>query len=156
MTHKELVEVAYKWVLKNASCGVAFKELVTINREIPDIIGFGSWGFSVVVEVKASRSDFLSDKKKFFRINPEEGMGSQRFYCCPAGMIKKDELPEGWGLIYVNEKLKARCVFSPYHGHISSRNPNLKKNLRAEHIFMYSALRRLHLRHRIDEIYKTT
>ncbi len=157
-THRELVEIAYKWVLKNASCGVAFKELYTGSTdEIPDVIGFGSWGHSVLVEVKVSRSDFLCDKNKSFRKNPQLGMGTRRYYCCPSGLIKKEDLPEGWGLVYVNPKGKAVCVHRP-----TKPNPefegsmvwyNHEKNMRAEHGLMYSALRRLHIRGLIKEIY---
>src|ERR1700743_1391059 len=108
LTHSELVQIAYRWVLKNGSCGVAFKELVTLgSNEIPDVIGFGAWEHSVLIECKVSRSDFLADKHKSFRKEPHLGMGNQRFYCCPTGLIKVEELPEGWGLIYVNEKGKA-------------------------------------------------
>ena len=155
VSHRNLVESAYKWVIRNSSCGVAFKELVTTacNGECPDVIGFGSWGHSVLVECKASRSDFHADKKKIFRQIPSMGMGTQRFYCCPTGLLKKEDLPDGWGLIYVNEKLKATCVHSPYKGNISERHNGFEKNIKAEHGLMYSALRRLHLRGRIDEIY---
>lgn len=87
ITHKQAVQIAYRWVLKNASCGFALKELVTSNDtgEQPDVIGFGSSNHSVLIEVKISRADFLSDKKKKFRVNPEKGMGSRRYYCCPEG-----------------------------------------------------------------------
>jgi len=157
ITHKDLIKPAYDWVLKRGSCGVAFKELNTTcsNGEYPDVIGFGAWGHSVLVEVKVSRADFLSDKKKFFRKNPEQGMGRYRYYCCPKGLIKIEDLPEGWGLIYVNEKLKATCVYSPY-----SKNPEgnirengFNQNMKAEHGLMYSALRRLHIKGHIECIY---
>ena len=153
-THKELVQVAYRWVLKNASCGVAFKELVSASTsEIADVIGFGSGGHSVLVEVKVSRADFLCDKKKPFRVRPELGMGSQRWYCCPEGMIKVSELPEMWGLIYVNEKGKAVVAHHPYLGRFLSRF-RFEKNKTAELSIMYSALRRLQVRGRIEEIYE--
>lgn len=152
-THKELVDIAYKWVLKNASCGVAFKELSTLEAEIPDVIGFGAFGHSVVIECKATYVDFKADRKKPFRQNPEKGMGSHRYYCCPTGLIKPDELPEGWGLIYVDDKHKARCVVKPYKGNNVHRNKQ-DKNTQAEYSIMYSALRRLHLRGRIEEIYE--
>ncbi len=154
--HRKLVESAYKWVLKNSSCGVAFKELNTLccNGEYPDVIGFGAWNHSVLIEVKTSRSDFYADKKKSFRQNPQLGMGTQRFYCCPNNLLQIEDLPEGWGLIYVNEKFKARCVHQPYKGNIDERNNGFEKNLKAEHGLMYSALRRLHLRNRIEEIYE--
>lgn len=156
LTHRKLVEAAYKWILKNASCGVAFKELYTnaCNREYPDVIGFGAWGHSVLIECKMSRSDFHADKKKPFRQKPEEGMGTQRFYCCPTGLLKKEEMPEGWGLIYVNEKGKATCIYRPYVGNIDIHK-GFEKNMMAEHGLMYSVLRRLHLRGRIDEIYES-
>lgn len=154
-THRQLVEIAHKWVLKNCSCGVAFKELraATCNNECPDVIGFGGWGHSVVIEVKVSRADFFSDRKKPFRQHPTQGMGTQRFYCVPKGLVDKDELPAGWGLIYVDEKMKAKVSHSPYKGNISERHQGFEKNTRAEHSLMYSALRRLHLRGRIEEIY---
>lgn len=155
MTHKELVEIAYRWVLSRCSCGVAFKELYSLacNGEYPDVIGFGSGAHSVLIEVKISRSDFLSDKKKLFRANPQLGMGSQRFYCCPTGLIKREELPDGWGLLYVDEKGRPKCAYSPYKGNIGESKGGFDKNMRAEHGLMYSVLRRLHKRGLIDAIY---
>jgi hypothetical protein len=123
------------------------------NSEFPDVIGFGSWGWSVVIECKVSRSDFFSDQNKLFRKERQEGMGSERFYCCPTGLIKKEELPTAWGLIYVNDKNRATKVYDPWKAPAGSRLPPCLKNLLAEHTLMYSALRRLHLRNRIEEIY---
>lgn len=155
MTHSELVNIAYRYCLKNCSVGVAFREFKSITSEIADVIGFGAWEHSVLIECKVSRSDFLSDKKKLFRKDPKLGMGKQRFYCCPEGLIKKEELPDGWGLIWVDEKRKARCVYSPYKGNIQERNSGFnERNLSAEMSILYSALRRLALRGRIEEIYQ--
>lgn len=109
MTHKELVTAAYKWVLKSGGMTIAFKELYSLAREKPDVIGFNGWE-SAVIECKASRGDFLGDKKKNHRKHGK-GMGNWRFYCCPKGMIKKEELPEKWGLIYINENGKARIEY---------------------------------------------
>lgn len=150
-THKQLIDVGYNWVLKSGSCGVAFKELNTLtSSEYPDVIGFGSWGHSVLLEIKVSRSDFQADKKKAFRKNPQLGMGSQRFYVVPKNLITIEELPVGWGLIYVDDDLKPRCVHNPFK---AGKN-TFQKNIIAEHGLMYSALRRLHLRNLIPEIYK--
>lgn len=153
MTHQELVEIGYTWVM--SKCGVAFKELnaATGNGEIPDVIGFTS-GESFLIECKANRSDFLVDKKKTFRIRPETGMGKFRFFLCPKGLISVDELPNNWGLIYVNEKGKAKCVHNPFgKGNIYSIWNCFERDILAEQRLMYSALRRLHIRGRIDEIY---
>lgn len=150
MEHKDLVEVAYKWILKRGRCGVAFKELKSVNAEIPDAIGFNSWS-SVVVECKVSRGDFLQDKHKEHR---KKGMGSHRFYCCPKGLIKKEELPEGWGLIYVDDKMKATCVVNPYNEKFGNiwTNP-LERDIEAEQRLMYTALRRLFIKGHVKHIY---
>jgi hypothetical protein len=59
---------------------------------------------SVVVEVKTSRSDFLADFKKPHRSGDTVGIGMYRYYMCPEGVIRPDELPERWGLLYVNNR----------------------------------------------------
>jgi len=160
MTHKDLVEVGYKWVLKSGGCGVAFKELNSgaFNGEYPDVIGFASGGHSLLIEVKTSRSDFLSDSRKRFRKDPKIGMGSYRYYLCPKGLIKREELPEGWGLIYVDDKLRARVEYKPmievvkecgtYKYHYTH-----EKCLKSEHGLMYSALRRLFIKGYVKHIY---
>lgn len=152
--HRKLVEAAYKWVLKSGGCGVAFKELNSLarNGEYPDVIGFSSWSRSVLIECKISRSDFFADSKKLFRQNPEMGMGCKRFYACPSGLLKVDDIKNGWGLIYINEKMRATVVHNPFNTY--NLSTLFKKNINAEHELMYSALRRLHIRGRIDEIYE--
>ncbi len=71
------------------------------NKERCDAVLFSSIT-SYMIETKISRSDFLADAKKPFRINPDEGIGEYRYYACPTGLIKPEELPDKWGLIYVD------------------------------------------------------
>ncbi len=66
-----------------------------------DAILFRS-GASFLIETKISRSDFKADFKKDFR--KEGGVGKYRYYACPEGLIRPEELPEKWGLIYVRPK----------------------------------------------------
>lgn len=153
-THRELVEIGYKWVIKK--CGFAFKELTVAHDEIPDVLGFNSNG-TFLLEAKVSRADFLVDRKKSFRIFSEKGIGDWRFFIVPKGLVKIEELPQNWGLIEVSEKGKATCVFNPFGGgNIYSTWKRCKKSATAEYQFLYSALRRLHLRGRIDEVYDLT
>ncbi|MCF2487503.1 hypothetical protein [Dyadobacter sp. CY347] len=154
LTHRDLVKSAYNWVLKK-SCGFAFKELKSFEAECADVIGFGAWNHSILIECKVSRSDLFADRKKPFRIEPGKGVGRYRFYCCRTSLLKVSDLPEQWGLIYVDEKGKARCVHNPY-----TKTPEgfgwkggFEPNEDAERSYMYSALRRLHLRGRKKEIY---
>jgi hypothetical protein len=72
--------------------------VVCRTGEIPDAIGFRG-DTTILIECKTSRSDFFADRTKSFRQLPERGMGALRFMLAPAGMIRVDELPAGWGLI---------------------------------------------------------
>lgn len=119
-THAELCDIAVKWLKrpqsgKGPGCNVAMSECQSgYVGEIPDAIGFrlehpGS--VSVVVEVKTSRSDFLADRKKAHRV--EGGMGTYRYFMCPTGLIWVDELPQGWGLLYVNERGHIKPMAGP-------------------------------------------
>lgn len=71
-----------------------------VTTEQPDAIGF-TGEKSIVVEAKTSRSDFLADLKKPFRVHPQEGMGLYRYYICEPGIISEEMLPERWGLLHV-------------------------------------------------------
>lgn len=153
LTHSDLVEIGYKWCLSR--CGFAFKELATINHETPDVIGFNSVG-TFLLEAKTSRSDFYADKKKWFRKNPNEGMGDWRFFICPKGLIEPEYLPDGWGLIEVNDKGKPCTTFNPFgKGNIYSRWEKNAKDERSERAVMYSALRRLQTLGLVDRVYET-
>lgn len=137
LTHAKLVAKGVKWLRSQAgkqwSAPIAFGEMVAAGNEIPDVIGFSSGGGSSLIECKTSKSDFKRDKKKMFRSVPQMGMGKYRFYMCPTGLIDKSELPEGWGLIYVNGKGVAKLIAKPKPQYY---------NLKAEHIYMHSVIRR--------------
>jgi len=100
-THDTLVERARSWLLTARRCSAVITEIGTWStNETPDALGFTA-RHSVLVECKISRSDFFADAKKVFRREPGRGMGNFRFYLCPAGLIKPEEVPVPWGLIYV-------------------------------------------------------
>ena len=136
LTHADLVTKGIKWLRsqggKQWSAPLAFGEIVAVGNEIPDVIGFSSNG-STLIECKTSKSDFKRDKKKMFRSVPQMGMGKYRFYMCPTGLIEKNELPDNWGLIYVSEKGVAKLIVKPKSQYC---------NLKAEHSYMYSIMRR--------------
>lgn len=80
--------------------------------ESPDAYGWGG-STTQLIEVKVSRSDFLSDKKKLWRKNPSYGLARYRSYMCPENVIKPSDLPDKWGLLYINEKGKISVVVDP-------------------------------------------
>lgn len=87
--------------MKRQGFGVVAAELVTNGtNEQADVIGFRST-CSAVIEAKASRTDFLADRKKPHR--SAGGLGVYRFYLCPpGGVIELEDLPNGWGLLYAD------------------------------------------------------
>ena len=84
MTHPQLVEKAVRW-LRRYRCGVVLSEQACVSGEMPDAIGWKRACHSVLVECKVTRSDFLADRGKPFRLKPEQGVGCERFYLAPAG-----------------------------------------------------------------------
>lgn len=99
-THAELVARAERWLSNTKKCGVVITERRG-GSESPDAIGWRCGWWSTLVECKVSRADFLADRKKPHRLNPEGGMGQDRYYLTPAFLLKPEELPEGWGLLEV-------------------------------------------------------
>lgn len=94
-THDDLVAMASTHLSGTRKCTIVLTEAGG-GFEIPDVIGWGPTG-SILIECKASRSDFLSDRKKPSRSGP--GMGRERYYLTPRGIIGGLELPTGWGLL---------------------------------------------------------
>jgi hypothetical protein len=97
--HAQLVARAARWLRCRYGCGIVLSEQYCATGEVPDVIGWKASCQSVLVECKVSRSDFLADAQKPFRLHPEEGLGSKRLYMAPAGMIAPEELPKHWGLL---------------------------------------------------------
>lgn len=134
-THNQLVRRIAAWFKARHKSSIVMAEFVTSAQEIPDVLAMQSGAHSVLVECKVGRSDFLSDKNKFFRRQEEYGMGDKRYYAAPAGMIKPAELPEGWGLLEV-DTYRVREIVEPKHK---------EANKRRECLMLMSALRRIEI-----------
>jgi hypothetical protein len=98
MTHARLVAMAEAW-LRRTRCGIVLSEQGCASGEMPDAIGWKGKNHSIVVECKISRADFLADSDKPWRRQPEIALGCERYFAAPKGMLKPDEMPEGWGLL---------------------------------------------------------
>ena len=153
MTHDDLVIRAEKW-LRNLNCKVVIRDPFTAyteNGEQPDAIGWRD-GLSFLIECKVSRADFLADKKKSFRADPAKGMGDWRFYMCPPDIIQPEDLPEGWGLLWVHEKKVQKVTPFPGNSAYHTLKP-FEGNKVSENMMLVSALRRLAIRGYLPEIY---
>ncbi|WP_065627342.1 hypothetical protein [Xanthomonas euvesicatoria] len=102
MTHSDLVEAGRSWARRKGCRVVLHDPFRAAVREMPDLIAWRD-GVSILLEAKTSRSDFLADAKKPWRKDPERGMGDWRFYIAPKGLLKIEELPNGWGLLELDQ-----------------------------------------------------
>jgi hypothetical protein len=135
MTHKQLVKRIANWLKWTHQNTVVMAELVTAAGETPDVIAWKGAAFSTLVEVKASRSDFMADRIKWFRRDEERGMGNHRYFATPKGLLKPEEIPDGWGLLEVEEHCIREKV-EPIHKEANKQN---------ECKMLMSAIRRLEI-----------
>jgi hypothetical protein len=65
--------------------------------------------FSVITyEVKASRSDFLTELKNPGKRKLAEDYSNETWFAAPKGIIKPQEVPDGWGLLEFSDCLAPR------------------------------------------------
>ena len=147
MTHQDLVFIGSKFVKTRFRYPLIYSEIACVvsTGEIPDIIAFAAFNKSILIECKISRTDFLRDKKKRFRINALLGMGKYRFYLAPKGLIKMNELPESWGLIEVDDCKNVEITYHPYCKSLTGNiwSNGFDQNIEAERAFLFSVLRRI-------------
>ena len=138
MTHQKLVDKAVAW-LRRYGCGVVLSEQSCASGETPDAIGWKRGCHSVLVECKISRGDFLVDQQKPFRLKSGTGMGCERFYLTPSGLLDPEELAAGWGLLEVKGR-EVELVQA------SDKNFRSSKGFRYEMNLLLASLRRVEVR----------
>lgn len=122
-THKEGVKRVAAWIGGTKRMAVVMAERVVVaSTETPDAIAWSSGGESILVEVKVSCAE-------------ERGVGTQRYFAAPAGMLAAEDLPPGWGLLAIHQQQIREIV-----------RPEIKAaNRVAEVAMLVSAIRRLEL-----------
>ena len=113
-SHAQLISFGAVHLESTRRCFIILQERGSWG-EAPDLIGWTYANHSILIEAKTSRADFLADLKKPFRIHPSKGMGRERWYLTPKGLLDPDELPSGWGLMEAwgsrCRKIKDACTF---------------------------------------------
>jgi hypothetical protein len=138
MTHSQLVRLAEKW-LRSYRCGVVLSEQACSSGEMPDAIGWKRACHSVLVECKVSRADFLADRAKPWRVKPQLGVGCERYYLAPQGLIREADLPPGWGLLTCRAR-KVEMVKA------SKKNLRSGEGFACEMNLLLASLRRVEIR----------
>ena len=130
MTHAELcLHTAQRFMKASGGPKIALYEYQSFaSAEFPDVLVF-YYGHSVLFEIKTSYADFRNDCKKECRkkyypqrwlgyragvdnkidipdlfLIQKPHLGNFRYFVCEPNIIPVDEVPEGWGLYYVQGK----------------------------------------------------
>jgi hypothetical protein len=149
-----------------------------------DFFCMSSSGYTIEVEVKISKSDFKADFKKRLKhkylASATKGlvavnMGSMQnlsmvefkipntpnkfYYCCPEGLISKDDIPEYAGLLYlkdekVNENYYSSIVEIKPAKFLHKNKPDISKTLLDKYYWLYQNLKNdfIRLQMRVREI----
>lgn len=100
LTHRQLVGLAHRYLHS-----LGYPCILTepgYRKELPDAIGFKD-DDSLLIECKASRADFLKDKKKEFRAEGK-GVGMYRLYLTNAGIVFPWDVPPKWQLAWAMDE----------------------------------------------------
>jgi hypothetical protein len=65
---------------------------ITLHSEAHSVIGY---------EIKVSRADFLAEMRDPFKRCNIEAECTETWFVAPMGIIKPEELPQGWGLLEI-------------------------------------------------------
>ncbi|MFW6007904.1 MAG: MmcB family DNA repair protein [archaeon] len=116
--HKHLKEVAL-FYLKDKCVDLIANEVKFWNaRSVADAVGINLKRKEIrVIEVKASYSDFKRDDKLFKEKSSYYNHAHYAYIMCPTDIIPKEEIPKGYGLLYVDE----------YDNIIVEKNPTKNK-----------------------------
>lgn len=108
--HAYLVQRAARWLRGTRRCAVVATEKNCQHVPlIPDAIGWTRDGFSILVECKLSRSDFLADRRKW-AAQAGAVIGDERWYLTPKGLLRATDMPDGVGLAEVHGNQIRRIV----------------------------------------------
>jgi DNA repair protein MmcB-like len=136
MGHDQLADLTAAWLR-------AIKSRMTWNNFRYDIYGTGrpdvfSMAKSLhikkcspmVHEIKVSRADFFSDVKsdKWKKYTP---FCSHFFFVSPKGMVQKDEVPQGAGLLEYDSTAMYRC-----NSFVAIKNPKVNRDWKFEDEFI--------------------
>jgi hypothetical protein len=130
-SHADLVQIAVRWLRRARRCCVVLAERGSV--EIPDAIGWSGRGASVVVECKVSVADYRADLQKPHR-RDLIGMGAERWYLTPAGLLAGLSPLEPWGLLeWDGARVRIRRKATSVDANVIAERRLLLNELRAYH-----------------------
>ena len=140
--HDDIQDIVAAYLMTAGRIRIVCKEARSKHREVPDIYAVDRKG-TYMVEVKVSHKDFLADSRKPFRRRPKEGVGKWRYYACPEGIIKPEEVPVKWGLIYVYDDGRVEIIKGKkFPGDKDENKYTFQQNYELEYWMVYALIRK--------------
>lgn len=94
----------------------AEREAIFSPRRI-DVLSISPGGLDVVAfEIKTSRQDFKNEIKNPSKRGAVEAFCTEFYFVCPVGLLDRDEIPAGCGLIYADGVLFSVSKYPPNKG----------------------------------------
>jgi ribosomal protein S27E len=136
IVHKHLKQQGMKWIKTKVTDIVATEIKYRNMYSIADVGGINLKRKEVrIIECKASRQDFLRDKK-LMDIDKSYYKHCHYFYILsPANIITVNDIPKEYGLLWLNNKDEIELIQKPvkYTGRLKTMfNTSLKNMVRAE------------------------
>lgn len=123
MTHDDLVKLGARHLRSTRRCEIVLTEK-GVGFEIVDVIGWnwGVAGHSIMIECKANIADYYADAAKPRTKCEIGGMGAERWYLVPKGLLKPKQVRPFWGLLEVRGTRVFKVVPAPVREKYDSRN----------------------------------
>lgn len=130
MDSKDIIKALRKRHGKNGREWALFEELRAgtgykdIRKGLNPEQRFDAWAINlypskghmtIAYEIKVSRSDFLHEIKHPKKRQTAVLYSNEFYFVTPKGLVSKEEIPEGCGLIEVKEDLSSRVVVKAEH-----------------------------------------
>ncbi len=112
--HKHLKLIGLHFLKQKCRHLIANEVKFYNSKSIADVVGINLKRKEVrVIECKSSYSDFKRDKKLFDEKTSYYNHANYSYIMCPANVIPKNEMPHGYGLLYVDEYDNVTTVKNP-------------------------------------------
>lgn len=112
--HKHLKRVALFWLKSKVTDLIATEVEFANSYSVADAVGLNLKRREVrVIEVKATKGDFTRDTKLFGDKTSYFYHAHYSYIMCPENVIKPEEVPYGYGLIWVDENDVCNMVKNP-------------------------------------------
>ena len=113
-THKRLKVAALGFLKRKCRDIVANEVKFRRMKSIADAVGINISKKEVrVIEVKATLADYKRDKKLFNKETSYFGHCTYFYIACPPGIIKKEDIIPGTGLLYIDEHNNVEVIQNP-------------------------------------------